>query len=58
MNLLITVLQEININEKLKEAPNDNYDIAIFISKMLPSVILIVIAYTLYRYNKNRIKDE
>ena len=58
MNLLITVLQEDNIDNKLKEAPNDDYGIGIFIGTMLPFVILVVIAYTIYRYNKNRIKDE
>ncbi len=58
MNLLITALQEVNINEKLKEAPNDDYGIGIFIGTMLPFVILVVIAFTIYRYNKNRIKDE
>ena len=57
MNLLITVLQEINIDEKLKEAPNDDYGIGIFIGTMLPFVILVVIAFTIYRYNKNKIKD-
>jgi hypothetical protein len=58
MNLLITVLQEINIDEKLKDAPNDDYSIGIFIGTMLPFVILVVIAFAIYRYNKNRIKDE
>ena len=58
MNLLITLLQEVNIDGKLKEAPNDDYGIGIFIGTMLPFVILVVIAYTIYRYNKNRIKDE
>lgn len=58
MKLLITVLQEVNIDEKLKEAPNDDYGIGVFIGTMLPFVILVVIAYTIYRYNKNRFKDE
>ncbi len=58
MNLLITVLQEINIDKKLKEAPNDDYGIGIFIGTMLPFVILVALAYIIYRFNKNRIKDE
>jgi hypothetical protein len=58
MNLLITVLQEINIDEKLKEAPNDDYGIGIFIGTLLPFVILVALAYIIYRFNKNRIKDE
>ncbi len=58
MKLFIRVLQETNIEEKLKEAPNDDYGIGIFIGTMLPFVILVALAYIIYRYNKNRIKDE
>ncbi len=58
MNLLIVLLQEININEKLKEAPDSSYGVGVFIGTMLPFVILVVIAFTIYRYNKNRIKDK
>ena len=58
MNLLIAVLQEFTVDNKLKEAPNDDYSIGVFIGTLLPFVILVVIAYTIYRYNKNRIKDE
>lgn len=57
MNLLISFLQEINIEEKLENAPDDNYGIGVFIGSMLPFVILVIIAYAIYRYNKNRIKD-
>ena len=57
MNLLVLLLQEINIDEKLKEAPDSNYGIGVFIGTLLPFVILVIIAYTIYRYNKNRFKD-
>jgi hypothetical protein len=58
MSLLITLLQEVNIDEKLKEAPDSNYGIGVFIGTLLPFVILVIIAYAIYRYNKNRYKDE
>ena len=58
MNLLITLLQEVSIDEKLKEAPDDSYGIGVFIGTMLPFVILVIIAYSIYRYNKNRLKNE
>ncbi len=58
MNLLISFLQEINIEEKLENAPDNNYGIGVFIGSMLPFVILVIIAYAIYRYNKNRLKDE
>ena len=57
MNLLITLLQEVNIDEKLKEAPDNDYSIGIFIGSLLPFVILVIIAFAIYRYNKNRFKD-
>ena len=57
MNLLVLLLQEINIDEKLKEAPDSNYGIGVFIGTLLPFVILVIITYTIYRYNKNRFKD-
>ncbi len=58
MNLIITLLQEVNIDEKLKEAPDNSYSIGVFIGSILPFVILVLIAYAIYRYNKNRIKDK
>ncbi|WP_296381824.1 hypothetical protein [Winogradskyella sp.] len=58
MNLIITLLQEVNIDEKLKEAPDNSYSIGVFIGTILPFVILVIIAYAIYRYNKNRFKDK
>lgn len=58
MNLLIIALQGVNIDKKLKEAPDSDYGIGIFIGTLLPFVILVLIAYIIYRYNKNRIKDK
>ncbi|MDH7913840.1 hypothetical protein [Winogradskyella sp. SYSU M77433] len=57
MHLLITLLQEVDIEQKLKDAPDDSYSIGVFIGTLLPFVVLVIIAYAIYRYNKNRIKD-
>ncbi len=54
MLALFTELQEVQIEEKLKEAPDNSYEIGIFIGSMLPFIILVVIAYSIYRYNKNK----
>ncbi|WP_299363084.1 hypothetical protein [Winogradskyella sp.] len=54
----IYLLQEVDIDQKLKEAPDDSYAIGIFIGNLLPFVVLVFIAYAIYRYNKNRVKDE
>ena len=58
MQLLINIIQEVNLDEKLKNAPNSDYGIGIFIGSFLPFLILVIIAYVIYRYNKNRYKDE
>ncbi|RED46257.1 hypothetical protein DFQ10_10125 [Winogradskyella eximia] len=57
MSLLITVLQDVKIDEKLKNAPDGDYGIGIFIGTLLPFVVLVIIAFIIYRYNKNRYKD-
>ncbi|WP_178986483.1 hypothetical protein [Winogradskyella helgolandensis] len=58
MSLLITVLQNVDIDEKIKNAPDSSYSIGIFIGTLLPFVVLVLIAFAIYRYNKNRYKDE
>jgi hypothetical protein len=58
MNLLIPILQEINIDEKLRDAPNEDYGIGLFIGTLLPFVILVGLAYIIYRFNKHRVKDK
>ena len=47
-----------NIEEKIKNAPNSSYEIGVFIGSMLPFVLLVVIAYLIYSYNKNRTKEK
>ena len=58
MQLFWALLQDINIIEKIQNAPNKEYEIGVFIGSMLPFVILILLAYFIYRYNKNRINKE
>ena len=55
---LIALVQHINIEEKIKNAPDSNYEVGVFIGNMLPFVILVALAYFIYRYNKKRIKKE
>lgn len=55
---LIPLIQEINIEEKIKDAPDDGYGIGVFIGSMLPFVVLVAVAYLIYKYNKNRINRE
>ncbi len=54
MNLFIACLQEINIEEKIKNAPDKGYEIGVFIGAMIPFVILVALAYLMYNYSKKR----
>ena len=55
---VISILQEVNIEEKINEAPDSSYEIGVFIGSMLPFVVLAIIAYAVYRYNKNKINKD
>jgi len=56
--VLISLIQDINIEEKIKNAPNSNYEIGVFIGSMIPFVVLVALAYWMYRYNKKRINKD
>lgn len=56
--LLATLIQDINIEEKIKNAPDSNYEIGVFIGSMLPFVVLVALAYVIYRYNKKRLDKD
>jgi hypothetical protein len=58
MMILVLLIQEIDIKDKIKNAPDNSYEIGVFIGSMLPFVVLVVIAYLIYRYNKNKINKE
>jgi putative Ca2+/H+ antiporter (TMEM165/GDT1 family) len=55
---LTTLIQDINIEDKIKNAPDSNYEVGVFIGSMLPFIILVAIAYMIFRYNKNKINKD
>jgi len=55
---LSSLIQDVTIEEKINNAPDGNYEICVFIGSMLPFVVLVVVAYLIYRYNKKRINRE
>lgn len=55
---LFCFLQNVDINEKINNAPDSSYEIGVFIGSLLPFVILVAIAYFIFIYNKNKIKKE
>ncbi|WP_339916286.1 hypothetical protein [Yeosuana marina] len=52
--LFLSLIQDIKIEDKIKSAPNSNYEIGVFIGSMLPFILLVTAAYLIYRYNKKR----
>jgi hypothetical protein len=54
MTAFILLLQKINIEEKIKNAPNEGYQIGVLIGSYLPFVILVLLAYWTYNRAKNR----
>lgn len=55
---LVSLLQQVDIEGKIKNAPDKDYEIGVFIGSMLPFVVLVLVAYGIYRYNKNKINKE
>ena len=58
MQFLTTLFQQVNIEEKIKNAPDKGYEVGVFIGSMLPFIILVILAYAFYRYNKKRLDKE
>ena len=50
----IAVLQQVNVEEKIKNAPDSSYEIGVVIGTYLPFVVLVLIAYFVYYKAKNR----
>lgn len=51
---IILLFQQVDIEEKIKNAPDDGYQIGIVIGTYLPFVALVGIAYFVYYKAKNR----
>ena len=56
--LLLSFIQNVDIEEKMNNAPDSNYEIGVFIGSMLPFLTLVIIAFLIYRYNKAKINKE
>ena len=50
----ILALQQVNIEEKINDAPDKGYEIGVVIGTYLPFVVLVLIAYFVYHKAKNR----
>ena len=54
MNLVIILLQDIKIEDKIKAAPDSAYEIGVFLGSMVPFVFLVLLAYLIYYFNKKK----
>ncbi len=55
---LSSILFQVDINEKIENAPNSSYEIGVFIGSLLPFMLLVILAYLAFRYHKNRNKNK
>lgn len=54
MQNILFLLAQVDIEKKLQDAPNSAYSIGVFIGNMLPFIVLVIIAYLIYRYQKKK----
>lgn len=54
---LIALVQEVNIEEKLKNATDGSYQIGVLIGSFIPFVVLVGLAYWMYASAKKRDKN-
>jgi len=51
---IISLFQKVDVAEKIKNAPDGSYQIGVVIGSFVPFIILIGIAYWMYKRAKKR----
>lgn len=54
MTHFFLLLQNANIEEKIKNAPDEGYEIGVLIGSYVPFVLLVILAYWTYTRAKKR----
>lgn len=54
MKSLLLFLQQVNIEQKLKNAPDSQYQVGILIGSFVPFIVLVGLAYALYYRAKKK----
>ena len=54
MNVILLLLLQVDIEEKMQNAPDKGYEIGVVIGTYLPFVVLVVIAHFMFSRFKNR----
>lgn len=57
MKSLIIFLQQVNVEQKLENAPDGQYQIGVLIGSFIPFIVLVGIAYALYYRAKKKDKN-
>lgn len=58
MTHLLLPLLQVNVTEKLKQAPDSSYQIGVVIGSFLPFVLLVGVAYWMYYRAKKADRKE
>ena len=51
---LLNLIVQVDIKEKIENAPDSSYEIGVLIGTYLPFVLLVILAYIIYYRMKNR----
>ncbi|WP_396137948.1 hypothetical protein [Flavobacterium sp.] len=57
MRTLAIALAQINIEDKIKSAPDENYQIGVLIGSFVPFIVLVGLAYFFYYRAKKKEKN-
>lgn len=55
--MIFSLVQKVNIEEKLKNATDSGYQIGVVIGSFIPFVVLVLLAYWMYSSAKKRDKE-
>lgn len=53
-----SLFQQIDVNEKIKNAPDNGYAIGVWIGNILPFALIVGLAFWMYHRAKNRRNEE
>ena len=55
--IILALVQQVNIEQKLKNATDSSYQIGIVIGSFIPFIVLLALAYWMYTSAKKRDKN-
>ena len=55
---LFSLIQQIDVNEKIKNTPDNGYAIGVWIGTVLPFALIVGVAFWMYHRAKNRRNEQ